>query len=376
MSVSNVGGPRVQNNSLFINEADLQKNHKLIESTVNQALNDINKAWTALKNLEQNLFSAGTQGHQHGITAGPGGCFPTEPPKPTTPPADPFAEPNKLKVDSATGKITTPGGYTIEQLGQFEWKISGPDGKSTRVWGDPHVDESDGGKFDFKKNTTFALPDGTEIHVTTKPWGNGGMTVTGQLDITNGADHIRVSDIDKGKGKVGEITKDGYETKVNFRLAADPNWKSENYLHMGKETDDWAYLGKEVIGDVGGGDSFKLGKDLEWGTMPSVLSPIKEEKKDNNTSTTNKPTRQDITKARNDLFGKLFEGISKLFEGLKHTRCHGFNPFRGGCDFGRYDRHQHRDGIQHAFRAVQHMFRALDEINKLNDMVRPRNIFF
>lgn len=29
-----------------------------------------------------------------------------------------------LKVDQDSGVITTPGGYKIEQVGQFEWKLS------------------------------------------------------------------------------------------------------------------------------------------------------------------------------------------------------------------------------------------------------------
>src|SRR4051812_11209965 len=68
-------------------------------------------------------------------------CYCPEPPPPCPPP-----DPLKTGCD---GKIHTPGGYTIESCGNSEWKITGPDGKCTRVWGDPHVAESDGGKWDF-----------------------------------------------------------------------------------------------------------------------------------------------------------------------------------------------------------------------------------
>jgi hypothetical protein len=37
-----------------------------------------------------------------------------------------------LKADQESGVITTPGGYKIEQIGQYEWKITGQDGKWTR----------------------------------------------------------------------------------------------------------------------------------------------------------------------------------------------------------------------------------------------------
>src|SRR5262249_36342838 len=82
-------------------------------------------------------------------------CYCPEPPPPC--PA-----PNPLQV-GADEKIHTPGGYTIEADGNTAWKITGPDGKCTTVSGDPHVSESDGGKWDFKRDSSFVLPDGTKI---------------------------------------------------------------------------------------------------------------------------------------------------------------------------------------------------------------------
>ncbi|MBZ4417161.1 DUF1521 domain-containing protein [Myxococcus sp. RHSTA-1-4] len=349
-----------------LSETELAKNKKLIDSTVDHCLAEINSAVAKLKSLEQSSGTSsssfcGTPSQASGSqssasSSGTNGCFPSEWPDYS----DYFKPKDKLKVDSGTGTITTPGGYKIEQLGQFEWKISGPDGKSTRVWGDPHVDESDGGKFDFKRNTTFSLPDGTEIHVTTKPWGNSGMTVTGQLDITNGHDHVTVSDIDKGKGKVSaKIEKDGYETKVGFKT------KNQDILHMGKETDDWSFKGREVIGDNNGGETFKLGNLLQHGNH--AVDGTK-----NEVWTSGKPSPAQ----RDDFMDRISKAVQELFDTAKETRSHGFNPFRGRDDiFNKYDKKQHRDGIQHAFRAVKHMFRALDEINKLNDMVSRRNFF-
>ncbi|HET6976011.1 MAG TPA: DUF1521 domain-containing protein [Pyrinomonadaceae bacterium] len=159
-----------------------------------------------------------------------------------------------LKVDQENGVITTPGGYKIEQIGQYEWKISGPDGKWTRVWGDPHVQESDRANeatnWDFKRDSTFVLPDGTRINVTTKPFNE--MTVTSQLEVINGNDRVLVTDIDKGKGKVGTVTHDGREHSANGC--------GRDVFIMGCETDDWYFQGKEVLGSKNGGDSFKLGQ--------------------------------------------------------------------------------------------------------------------
>jgi hypothetical protein len=66
------------------------------------------------------------------------GCGEVSPPSPS----DRCHPGGGLKVDQESGVITTPGGYKIEQVGQYEWKISGQDGKWTRIWGDPHVQES------------------------------------------------------------------------------------------------------------------------------------------------------------------------------------------------------------------------------------------
>ncbi|MCP3097633.1 DUF1521 domain-containing protein [Myxococcus sp. K15C18031901] len=353
-----------------LSEAELTKNLGLIEKTVDRALADIESAVKSLKQLGENSFTSESRAGETGFAAGSGGCFPTEKPEPVIA-GDPLRTADKLKVDS-NGTITTPGGYKIEQLGQFEWKISGPDGKSTRVWGDPHVDESDGGKFDFKRNTTFALPDGTEIHVTTKPWGNG-MTVTGELSITNGDDHIKVTDIDKGKGKVGELTKDGYEAKVGFRWDDFQNTDA-NLLVMGQESDDWSHLGKEVTGDEGGGDKFKTGKDLVRGELYPTLGKVAERTKEepaqstSSTSTkpaTKKPTKQEVASTRDALLSKISEALGRVFDTLKGVK-----------DEVKADKAEARKQLETRFKNISKLFRAVDEIQSLNDMVKTRNVFF
>lgn len=164
--------------------------------------------------------------------------------------------PGGLKVDDK-GVITTAGGYKIECTGQFDWKISGPDGKETRIWGDPHVSEGDGGEWMFKRNSTFMLGDGTRIDVTTKPYGNG-ATVTGSLGITSGTDRLQVTDIDKGKGKVGEITHDG--------LTHIDDFEGDDVFAMGAETDDWTFLHREITGSQDQGETFEIGtQHKDWG---------------------------------------------------------------------------------------------------------------
>jgi hypothetical protein len=151
--------------------------------------------------------------------------------------------------------IYTPGGYRIEMLGRYEWKITGPDGKWIRVHGDPHVDEGDRegtSDWDFKRDTTFVLGDGTRVNVKTAPHGNG-MTVTSSLEIISGNDRVLVGGIDKGKGKVGEVTRDGFQNVNSF---------TGDVIVQGVETDDWSIRGREIVGSDNGGSSFKLGSDL------------------------------------------------------------------------------------------------------------------
>jgi hypothetical protein len=146
--------------------------------------------------------------------------------------------------------VYTPGGYRIEMLGRYEWKITGPDGKWIRVHGDPHVDEGDREgctDWDFKRNTTFVLGDGTRVNVTTVPGGADGMTVTGRIEVVSGFQSVTVTGIDQGKGRVGEV---GFHFADTF---------TGDVLTMGAETDDWAFRGREITGSRDGGSSFVLG---------------------------------------------------------------------------------------------------------------------
>lgn len=171
--------------------------------------------------------------------------------------------------------ITTEGGYEIEMMGSTEWKITGPDGSSTRIWGDPHVDEGDrnatseaNGGWDFKDNTTFVLPDGTEIHVTTVPRDNG-TTVTGQLNIVNGDHAVEVTGVDRGKGQIGEVTTNGAEVAQEYEAYQD--------VVSGAQVDDWTYDGREIVGSTGRGDEFVVDDEMEPGTEVPVASEVPEE---------------------------------------------------------------------------------------------------
>jgi hypothetical protein len=180
-------------------------------------------------------------------------CFPRPPM-----PADQGHPQGSLKTNPE-GVVTTPGGYKIEQLKQYDWKITGPDGKETKIWGDPHVAEGDGGKWDFKRDSTFVLGDGTRINATTKPHGKN-ASVTGGLEIISGNDRVQVTDIEKGKGKTGPVTQDGFAHANSFG--------GKDVFVMGRETDDWSFQGREVVGSNNLGESFVLGNALPAGRTP------------------------------------------------------------------------------------------------------------
>ncbi len=122
------------------------------------------------------------------------------------------------------GSITTAGGYKIQPEGKdAAWKIFGPDGKElTRVWGDPHVNEADGTRWDFTKSSDFVLPDGTRIHAKTNydPSKGNGQSVTTGLEITNGADRASVSGIDGNRPQT-TLSQDGYEWRA-LHLSQNP----------------------------------------------------------------------------------------------------------------------------------------------------------
>jgi hypothetical protein len=135
------------------------------------------------------------------------------------------------------GSVRTAGGYTIVPEGkQAAWSVYGPDQKpgdkpNTRVWGDPHVKEKDGTKWDFTKSSDFVLPDGTRIAAQTTS--ETGHSVTKGLNITNGADRVSIDGIDKNRPTTSAVMKDGYQWRSQhmasnpgrdtFRLGGDAN---------------------------------------------------------------------------------------------------------------------------------------------------------
>ncbi|NOT48441.1 MAG: DUF1521 domain-containing protein [Acidobacteria bacterium] len=346
------------NNTVNINvynRTDLNFGPDVFAGVNNAALDRLDDRLTGI--FDTGRFDRGfnyQSGSQAGIMAG--GCV--VPPDPCD-----CCHPQGI-LKNEGGKITTPGGYTIEATKQHEWVITGPDGKTTKVWGDPHVAEGDGGKWDFKRNSTFVLGDGTKINVTTAPWKDGKMTVTSGLEIISGNDRVNITDIDKGKGVVGPITQDGFAHSNCFA--------NNDVFVMGRESDDWSYQGREVTGSKDGGESFELGNNLpagnvrpnpagdDWSQPQQFLNQLlgyllgNGSGSNNNTSWQNGP--------QNGF------GSNPYYDG--HSGC---SPRGGG-----YDNNYHREFMRDSLRLVSQMLRMMDRLLGMGGdyhMMRNRSIY-
>lgn len=163
------------------------------------------------------------------------GCIPRPAQELSGPPAGQGLQKNPAGWPE--GSTRTAGGYTIVPEGNTSWKVFGPDQKpgdkpTTHVHGDPHVDQKDGTRWDFTKNSDFLLPDGTRINCKTSS--ESGYSVSTGLEISNGADRVSVSGLD-GKPTVSDVKADGYEWRAQH-LASNPN---RDTFRLGGDGDDW-----------------------------------------------------------------------------------------------------------------------------------------
>ncbi|CAM2005059.1 DUF1521 domain-containing protein [Acanthopleuribacter pedis] len=161
-------------------------------------------------------------------------------------------------VDKNSNVITLDG-YQIElNESRSQWTLSKLDdngekipGSETRIWGDPHVDEDNDGRtdWDFKKDTTFVLEDGTKISVGTKQWGNSDYTTSDTLTITKGDQAIQVtgltqnddtplsiSDVGLNGRQLDMDTTDGHYVYAN---ASVNQWTDGSGTDLGDDQGNW-----------------------------------------------------------------------------------------------------------------------------------------
>lgn len=145
----------------------------------------------------------------------------------------------------------TAGGYVIKAEGNCSWKIYGPGAKPgdkalTHVHGDPHVDEKDGTRWDFTKDSDFVLPDGTRIHCDTSA--ETGQSVSQGLTIVNGADRVTITGVNGGC-PTSKLSHDGYEWRVNHTA------EGLDTYHLGGNSEQQSWFlerGGQLKGEVTG----------------------------------------------------------------------------------------------------------------------------
>jgi hypothetical protein len=104
--------------------------------------------------------------------------------------------------------VRTPDGFIVRALASHEaWTITGPEGKTTRIFGDPHVFESDGTRWDFTKQATFVFGR-NKATVEVVPAGNG-TTLSRQVTIYSGDQRATIGGIDTNRPALLALAHDG-----------------------------------------------------------------------------------------------------------------------------------------------------------------------
>lgn len=114
------------------------------------------------------------------------------------------------KNDAGMITVRTLDGYTVRAEGRDQaWTITGPDGKATRIWGDPHVSESDGDKWDFVNRSTFMFGK-NKVTVEVVPAGNG-QTFSSRITVYSDHERVTIDGIEKDKPSIVAASADGLQ---------------------------------------------------------------------------------------------------------------------------------------------------------------------
>lgn len=113
-----------------------------------------------------------------------------------------------VQDDKGVVTVRSPDGYLVRAEGHHQaWTITAPDGKSTKIFGDPHVRESDGTTWDFKERSTFVFGR-SKATVETVPARNG-TTFSKRVTIYHGADRVTIGGIDTNRPTIVALSGDG-----------------------------------------------------------------------------------------------------------------------------------------------------------------------
>lgn len=115
-----------------------------------------------------------------------------------------------VQDDHGVVTVRTQDGYIVRAEGkEAAWSISAPDGRTTRIFGDAHVLESDGGRWDFKQRGTFVFG-ANKVTVETSPLKKGAF-VSSRLTIYSGGERVTIGGIDKNKPSILALASDAQQ---------------------------------------------------------------------------------------------------------------------------------------------------------------------
>lgn len=106
-----------------------------------------------------------------------------------------------------------------------------------RIWGDPHFEGADGGKYDVQgeagKTYNLLSDKNFQMNGTFESWGSQGATVVGQVGINTGSDQVEIN-------KDGKVMVNGQELKDGERFElADGGFVEKNGKNIKLESGEW-----------------------------------------------------------------------------------------------------------------------------------------
>jgi len=112
--------------------------------------------------------------------------------------------------------VKTEDGFEIKFSGEREeWTIKSPENKTTTIWGDPHVVESDGDKWDFVENSSFKFGENKVTVETIK--NEHGASYSKTVTVYGKTDRFTITGIDKNAPELLRWTTDS--AKHDAKLA-------------------------------------------------------------------------------------------------------------------------------------------------------------
>jgi predicted transcriptional regulator len=159
--------------------------------------------------------------------------------------------------DSAV--VITPDGYTIEMKDSEVIIYDKTGDQTTRIWGDPHVNEGKGGdNWHFGNDSTFILPDGTKLCLDTKETQPGVFYTVG-VDILCGSERYHY-----GEGGDQGMTEDAIDWDTEH---ADRAADAHAGVFALQDNGEWSILaddGKFYDITDESWDQYLKDKDVDW----------------------------------------------------------------------------------------------------------------